>query len=195
MRPKVSRRDNDTRFVNDVAGEFPSKTISTLAYQYTRKPAVTKPAANLLVTLCSIECNRGVPIEEGCADFAGDLKGWRDMTDNIRIWDYTTQFTNFMAPFPNFHTLAPNIRFFRDNNAKWIFEQHSNNPSELFELRSYLTARLLWNPDLDPVGITRIYRWILWSIAGRYVSQYVEEYYCRNGGRQYLLSFFFTVLS
>ena len=68
---------------------------------------------------------------------------------NIRIWDYTTQFTNFLAPFPNIRTLQPNIKFFRDNHAKWIFEQHSSNPSELFALRSYLTAKLLWNPDND----------------------------------------------
>ena len=77
------------------------------------------------------------------------LIGWKELTEHIRIWDYTTQFTNFLAPFPNIQTLQPNIKFFRDNHATWVFEQHSHHPSELFELRSYLTAKLLWNPDLD----------------------------------------------
>ena len=51
------------------------------------------------------------------------------------------------------HILKPNIELFRNNNAKWIFEQHSNNPSELFELRSYLTAQLLWQSDADADSI------------------------------------------
>ena len=133
-------------FVNQIAKSFPNKTISTLAYQYTRKPPITRPESNVLITLCSIECDRSVPIDEGCKDFQKDLQGWSKLTQNIRIWDYTTQFTNFLAPFPNWATIKPNINLFVNNNAKWIFEQHSNNPSELFELRSYLMAKLLWNP-------------------------------------------------
>lgn len=152
-------------FVNKIAHEFPDRKISTLAYQYTRKaPKQIRPAENVLITLCSIECDRSTPIGEKCPDFADDLIAWGKLTDNIRIWDYTTQFTNFLAPFPNIHTLQANIQLFRDNNAKWIFEQHSYQPSELFEFRSYLTAKLLWDPDIDQD-----------SIASDFLSGYYEE--------------------
>ncbi len=61
-------------FVNQVAAAFPRKTISTLAYQYTRRaPKDIKPAPNVSVCLCSIECNRGEPITTGCSDFARDV--------------------------------------------------------------------------------------------------------------------------
>ena len=141
-------------FVNKVAQKFPDKTISTLAYQYTRTaPKQIRPEENVLITLCSIECDRSAPIAEKCKDFADDLAAWGKLTENIRIWDYTTQFTNYLAPFPNIHTLQPNIHLFVDNNAKWVFEQHSNQPSELFELRSYLTAKLLWDPFADQDAI------------------------------------------
>ncbi len=162
------------RFVNSVAEQFPDNTISTLAYQYTRKPCKTKPADNVMVTLCSIECDRSKPIEVGCSDFAEDLKGWKKLTENILIWDYTTQFTNFLAPFPNIHTLGPNIRFFRDNNAKWIFEQHSHNPSELFELRSYLTAKLLWDPDRSTDKIIEEFTVAYYEEAGKYIKEYID---------------------
>jgi hypothetical protein len=162
------------RFVNAVAANFPDKTISTLAYQYTRKPSKTKPADNVLITLCSIECDRSAPIEEKCNDFAADLIGWKEMTDNIRIWDYTTQFTNFLAPFPNIHTLQSNIRFFRDNHATWVFEQHSHHPSELFELRSYLTAKLLWNPDMDASEIITDFVNGYYDEAGVHVKNYID---------------------
>lgn len=162
------------RFVNAVAQAFPDKTISTLAYQYTRKPCKTKPLDNVLVTLCSIECDRSAPIEEKCSDFAEDLIGWKQLTDHIRIWDYTTQFTNFLAPFPNMNTLQPNIQFFRDNHATWIFEQHSHNPSELFELRSYVTAKLLWNPDLDVEAIINEFMQGYYEEAGPAIKKYID---------------------
>jgi hypothetical protein len=162
------------QFVNKIAANFPDKTISTLAYQYTRKPCKTEPLDNVLITLCSIECDRSASIEEKCVDFADDLRGWNKITSNIRIWDYTTQFTNYLAPFPNIHTLGPNIRFFRDNHAKWVFEQHSSQPSELFKLRSYLTAKLLWNPDLDSQEIITEFTEGYYEEAGVYVRNYVD---------------------
>jgi len=162
------------RFVNRISVDFPDKTISTLAYQYTRKPCKTKPLDNVLITLCSIECDRSGTIEEKCLDFAEDIRGWRDLTNNIRIWDYTTQFTNFLAPFPNLMTLQPNIKFLRDNHAKWIFEQHSYNPSELFELRSYVMANLLWNPDADVDALIVQFTNGYYQEAGTYIKQYID---------------------
>lgn len=162
------------QFVNKIAAAFPNKTISTLAYQYTRKPSKTKPLSNVLITLCSIECDRSAPIEEKCSDFAEDLKGWKQITNNIRIWDYTTQFTNFLAPFPNLHTLQPNIQFFSNNNAKWVFEQHSHNPSELFELRSYITAKLLWNPTLNIEELITEFTDGYYKESGIYVKKYID---------------------
>lgn len=162
------------RFVNSVAAAFPNKTISTLAYQYTRKPCKTRPAANVLITLCSIECDRSAPIADKCPEFANDLKGWGKLTNNIRIWDYTTQFTNFLAPFPNLRTLKPNIELFAANNAKWIFEQHSNNPSELFELRSYIAAKLLWNPDASFEELVTEFTNGYYEEAGPYVKEYID---------------------
>lgn len=163
-------------FVNKVAREFPDKTISTLAYQYTRTaPKQVIPEKNVLITLCSIECDRSAPIAEKCSDFADDLIAWGKLTDNIRIWDYTTQFTNFLAPFPNIHTIKPNIELFRDNNAKWIFEQHSHHPSELFELRSYLTAKLLWNPEMDQDSLIADFLNGYYEEAAPYVQNYISK--------------------
>jgi hypothetical protein len=163
------------RFVNKVAKQFPDKTISTLAYQHTRKACKTRPEPNVLITLCSIECDRSAAITDKCTDFANDLRDWKNLTENIRIWDYTVQFTNFLAPFPNIHTLQPNIKFFADNNAKWIFQQHSNNNSSLFELRSYLLAKLLWNPEQPSDEIIKEFCNGYYEEAGPFIENYVQE--------------------
>jgi len=97
------------------------------------------------------------------------------LTSNIRIWDYTTQFTNFLAPFPNWQTLQPNIDLFVKNNARWIFEQHSNQPSELFALRAYLTAQLLWDPKQDFNALLADFASGYYGAAGPYILTYINR--------------------
>jgi len=139
-------------FVNRIAAKFPDKTISTLAYQYTRQaPQGLKPAPNVNICLCSIECDRSEAFASDGrnADFLRDIRQWRTLTENLMIWDYVVQFTNYVAPFPNFHVLQPNIRILRDNQVKIMFQQGSStSKSDLSELKQYVIAKLLWNPDL-----------------------------------------------
>ena len=135
-------------FVNDVAAAFPDKIISTLAYQYTRRaPHGIVPAPNVSICLCSIECDRGVPIAEGCRDFARDVEEWSQLTGNLMIWDYVVQFRSYVSPFPNWHTLQPNLQLFQQYGAKMVFEQGSGaDRSEFSDMRAYLLAKLMWNP-------------------------------------------------
>ena len=58
-----SHAGTELRFVNAIADEVkkrhPGVLVQTLAYQYTRKPPkLTRPRDNVVITLCSIECDR-----------------------------------------------------------------------------------------------------------------------------------------
>lgn len=138
-------------FVNGVAAAFPDKIISTLAYQYTRQaPRGILPAPNVSICLCSIECNRGTPIAEGCRDFARDVAEWAALTKNLMIWDYVVQFRSYVSPFPNWHTLQPNVQLFQKNGTRMLFEQGSGGDrSEFSDMRAYLLAKLMWNPEVN----------------------------------------------
>jgi len=139
--------------VNQVARNYPDKIISTLAYQYSRSaPKKIKPEHNVNIMLCNIECNRSIPIAKDptSESFVDDLKDWTKLTDDILIWDYVVQFRNYISPFPNLRVLQPNIRFFRDKGISMMFQQGSGKEqSEFHELRTYLIAKLLWDPDID----------------------------------------------
>lgn len=146
------------RFVNAVATaiepEFPHIAISTLAYQYTRKPPrLTRPRHNVIVQLCSIECSFSVPLShERNQDFRDDIIGWSRISNRLYIWDYVTNFRHHLLPHPNLRVLGPNVRFFVNHNVKGIFEQgaYTTNGAEMAELRAWVLAKLLWNPSLDP---------------------------------------------
>jgi hypothetical protein len=145
-------------FVNQVARAFPDKVISTLAYQYSRPaPAGLVPEPNVNIMLCTIELNRSRPIasDPGSASFLKDLRDWGRLTRNILIWDYVVQFRNYCDPFPNLRVLKPNLKLFADAGVKMVFEQGSGRSrSEFHELRTYLLAKLLWNPDADVEALT-----------------------------------------
>lgn len=145
-------------FVNQVAEaveqEFPDVWIETLAYQYTRKPPKhIRPRSNVVPRLCTIECDFSRPLDESSypqnVRFVKDIQGWSAITDKLFVWDYTTNFHNYVGPHPNFPAIPGNIRFFRDNRVVGLFEQGaSEGPhAEFGELRAWLIAKLLWNPD------------------------------------------------
>jgi hypothetical protein len=145
------------RFVNSVADdikeEFPNVAISTLAYQYTRKPPkYVKPRQNVIVRLCSIECSFSKPLaDERNKKFRDDIVGWSKISNRLYIWDYTTNFRHHIMPHPNLRVLGPNVKFFAEHNVKGIFEQgaYTTNGAEMAELRAWVLAKLLWDPSRD----------------------------------------------
>ena len=160
-------------FVNYIAEgiekEYPHITIDTLAYNYTRTPPVTiKPRKNVSVRLCSIECCFSHPFGECNAiaypydrpydrpdknrGFTVDLRDWSKICDRVYIWDYVTNYAHPLMPFPNFKVLQANVKFLIENNVRGIFAEAAfweGGGASDAELRSYVLAKILWNPEVD----------------------------------------------
>ncbi|MFH1268906.1 MAG: DUF4838 domain-containing protein [Planctomycetota bacterium] len=168
------------RVAEAVEKEFPEKAIETLAYQWTRRPPKTlRPRPNVIVRLCSIECCFSHPLAtcDGDANrtFREDTQRWAKVSNRLWVWDYVTDFTQYLLPFPNQRVRNDNIRFYVANNVKGIFEQDTYNTphSELAELGGYVTAKFLWNPDYD---------------EDQAINEFLEGYYGKAAGpiRTYL---------
>ena len=147
-------------FVNavarEIAKEFPNVQVDTLAYQYSRRPPVgLKPEKNVIIRLCSIEgCGNHSLDDPNCPQnqaFAQDLKDWSKLTDNLFIWDYTTNFINYLFPYPNLYTIYRNMRFFADCKVKGILSQgvHNSLDGEFGELKTYLLSKLMIDPYMS----------------------------------------------
>ena len=166
------------QFANKVAVRFPDKIVSTLAYQYSRAaPAVTKPAGNVNIMFCNIECYRNEPIasDSTSTSFRKDMEDWAKLTDNILVWDYVVQFTNLVSPFPNLHVLQPNIQYFVDNSVVAMFEQGNREVGgEFADLRAYLIAKLSWNPYLDMDSLMNDFCDGYYGAGGKHVRHYID---------------------
>lgn len=145
-------------FVNRVAAEvekeFPDVLVETLAYNQSRfAPSKIRPRDNVVVRLCTIECSFVTPLAEGGrnATFKENIDKWSAISKNLYIWDYVTNFLNYMCLNPNYAALAPNIRYFVDHHAVGIFEQGDAECSagDFVRLRNWVISKLLWDPSLD----------------------------------------------
>ncbi|MGI5830969.1 MAG: DUF4838 domain-containing protein [Thermoguttaceae bacterium] len=141
------------RFLNlvaaDIEKEFPEVLVETLAYQYTRKPPKhVKPRDNLLIRLCTIECDFAHPLTAPSnAAFMDDLSGWSQIAPSLFIWDYVTNYEDYIGPHPNWRSLAPNIRTFVQAGAIGLFEEGEGD--DFCEMKNWVLMKLMWNPDLD----------------------------------------------
>ncbi len=141
------------RMLNKVAEavekEFPDVWVESLAYQYTRKPPKTlKPRDNVLIRLCTIECSYIQPLDgEQNRKFAADMEGWSKLARHLFIWDYTTNYNDYLGPHPNLRVLVPNVRYFIRHGALGLFEEGEGD--DFCELKNWVLLRAMWEPQLD----------------------------------------------
>ncbi|MDO5580403.1 MAG: DUF4838 domain-containing protein [Planctomycetia bacterium] len=167
------------QFVNSVAEEIekvhPDILVETLAYQYTRKPPKhVRPRKNVVVRLCSIECDFASTLEKGEQNrsFREDLEGWGKIAPRLFVWDYVTNFSLYLLPFPNYAVWRDNINFYIRNNTIGLFEQGDYHlpTGDFVQMRNWVMAKLLWDPSLDLGDLMNTF------LAGYYAPDLVPIY-------------------
>jgi hypothetical protein len=168
-------------FVNKIAAQFPDKIIATQAYMFYEEPPKTiKPSSNVLIVECgSYLLNHGVPYETSTAQdavtYRRRLNQWLALTNNVRIWDYETDFTYLMCPFPNLAVQQKNLQYFAKLGIKDVFMQGNiSTGGELPELRAYILAKLSWNPNANYNDVLNDFLNNYYGKAGDYIKQYIS---------------------
>lgn len=165
------------RFVNaiadDIKDDYPHIVIDTLAYQYTRKPPrITKPRENVCIRLCSIECCFCHPLSDDTCEkngaFYRDIVGWNEICERIYIWDYVTNFRSYITSFPNLSVLRENMKFYAEHHVRGMYPEGPHNAvlsGEFGELKSYLLAKLMWEPYMSA------------EEYNRHIDEFMKAYY------------------
>jgi len=163
-------------FVNKVAEQFPGKIISTLAYWYSVKPPTqVRPLPNVNIMLAPIRALRHITIEED-PEQRSFIENWGKISDNILLWDYVTNFAHYMTPFPELFTLQPNVQFFIKNGVVAHFPEgnYTSENGEFANLRSYLIAKILWNPEVDVEAEMKDFLKGYYQDAAPFIEQYIR---------------------
>lgn len=181
-------------FVNKVAEaieeEFPHVLVDTFAYLYSRNaPKHIKARHNVCVRLCSIECCFTHPFGQcdynedivmplgGNTNFVSDVKAWSDKCQHLFIWDYTTNYSHYCVPLPNWKTLKPNAQFLVNHGVTGILEQGNyskDQGTDLNELRAYIIGKVLWNPHTDVEAHMNEFIDYYYGHGAPYIKEYIR---------------------
>lgn len=148
---------NQLVLVNQVAEaietDHPEVTVDTLAYLDTiAVPKTARPRRNVAVRLCNDTVGSWthpfIPAEQ--CDIGKIAREWSATGCQIYIWDYTVNYSHYLAPMPDLDVIAADIRFWIQNGARGVMlEGAYQGPGDQDELKSWVAAKLMWNPSLD----------------------------------------------
>ena len=83
-------------------------------------------------------------------DTAKLAKSWSAVTDRIYVWDYTANFSHYLAPMPTLDVIADNIRFWVENKAEGVLLQGGyQGVAEADQMKAWVASKLLWDPSRD----------------------------------------------
>jgi hypothetical protein len=171
------------RFVNQIARSNPDVTIDTLAYQATADPPLrVRPLLNVQIRLCPIEACQAHPVQ-ACAynqQFRERLSAWSRIAPRLILWQYSMNFSHFLLPFPNERAMMLDIPRLHQAGVSGVFVEGAGSEGafgENAELRSYLAARLLWNPGIDASAEIRGFLDSVYGPASPLMQRYFQLRY------------------
>lgn len=188
----INRLARDIRAWREAEGMTDELNIVTFAY-YRTLPAPVRETPNGYVPSAPemvLEDNVGViyaPIEMDYSKpfthpdnerYAENLRRWRVLCKKLCVWIYQTNFYHFLAPYDWFPTTQENYRFCRDLNVHLLYDEGQYgqiNASALNELKTFLTARLMWDADADQELWTNRFIHAYYGAAAPLVRKYYDE--------------------
>ncbi len=170
--------------VTDVATRVrqvhPNAHLSTDAYQWSfEAPKDLTIPEYVMIEIAPIEANFGYPYNDAINNKKSSeaFKGWSKVALSLGVWDYITNFQNYLQPLPNIYPMFSNIQYFSTLNViKSYFGQGAYNTdgAEFADLRAWVAARLLWNPNQDYHSLINEFCDAYYGNASTYIKQYID---------------------
>ena len=174
-------------FVEKLAARFPHHTFFIPGYSTTAVLPDHVLPPNVGVFLSAINYPRAWDDQDRpeTQAFFKLLAQWKEVTDNIYIWDYICNFDDYLTPYPILYVMQQRFREYRARGVKGIFLNGSGYfYSMQQEMYSFLLAALLLNPDADVERLVQdYYAEAMPHIGGFYASvvMSLEEHARRSG--------------
>lgn len=155
----------DVEFYEGVRDCYPGMKLFSILYDKTI-PESVKPDSNVIVMLCGIGCNNHTLYSRECE---GDktvlgsnslveydsLRAWADLCHSqgtsFWYWDYGVNYSYYLAPCPNVPNFYWDYKFLHEEcGIDGIIYESCSGPHLGFEdLKCYVAAKLMWNPDMS----------------------------------------------
>ena len=110
------------QFVERLAARFPAHTFFIPGYSTTKALPDHPLPNNVGVFLSAINYPRNWKSDdERSRQFFRELEQWQQVTDNIYIWDYVSNFDDYLTPYPILYVMQERFRQYRERGVKGLF--------------------------------------------------------------------------
>jgi hypothetical protein len=160
--------------------QFKNSNILYQAYQWSRKPPkkVEKLPKNISIFFSPIEADFSKPLDSDTnRAIFDDLVSWDRFDNDIFIWHYVTNFGGYFQPYPNLYALDDDIKLFSTlDHVTGVFLQSSYGTygGELADLRTWIFAKLMWEPDRDINLLIKEFCDLYYGEASKSVQKYIR---------------------
>ena len=154
------------RLVNHVAREVamerPDVRIGTLAYAWSAAPPDdlhVEPNVRIQYATYHACLKDGYGTAECPTNLqtVRDIHTWKGLCDDLIFWHYAVNYADYLQPPVNIESIGNQLRAMMDTGTAGIFQQGPGSGINLpfADMMIYLIARLLWNPDLEPMRLVK----------------------------------------
>lgn len=141
-----------TAFIERLAREFPKHLFFTSAYSTTSKPASRTLPANTGVIVSALDVplrERGLWRKEE-KGFDQKIAEWQKVTKRIYVWDYMSNFDDYLTPYPCIGLLHERLLHYKEIGVSGVFFNGSGYDYATFDdVQTYALSQLLINPELS----------------------------------------------
>src|SRR5690606_11862020 len=101
--------------------------------------------------------------------------GWTGIAKHIYVWDYTTNFRNFLLPHPTYFAFPESVKYYKELGVSGIFSQGGwATAGDFPQMTFWVGSQMLWNPDRDPRALIAEFLNAYYGKAGPVLNQYLE---------------------
>ncbi|MBR6530391.1 MAG: DUF4838 domain-containing protein, partial [Clostridia bacterium] len=123
------------RVAEAIAEECPDVLVDTLSYNFTTvAPKYMMPRDNVVIRFVTAFCCihhaledakdlPGASSEHKSLTFNENLARWQDMAKTLYMWYYTTSYSNYFTPLPNFEAFRRDMAYLTKNKVRGFFLQ------------------------------------------------------------------------
>lgn len=139
-------------FIRRLAEMFPNHYFYTSAYLTTLNPPAYQLPENSGVFLSTINIPKGVkPTNQAeFKKFLNLVDEWQTKTSNIYLWDYVSNFDDYLTPIPSLLSLQSQLKYFKMLRVQGLFLNASGYDYSPFDdLKTVVSAALMMDISID----------------------------------------------
>ncbi len=173
------------QYVNEMARRihevYPDITVEYQAYWWCATPPKNMtPGPGVIVEVAPITADFGHLFDSKWNARSRDqMLHWSEIAPMINTYYYSTNFRWSWFPHPNWFTFGPNYKYWADHNVVGLFDQGGtqtrSKTGDLLELRTWLGAKLMWDPSQDQDKLMDEFLNGYYGAAGPFIKQYIQS--------------------